>query len=103
METSVEWLFKQLWDTPKDKLDWNILLKMAEEKHKKEIVNAVNCIQIVNRYYYKNGEFGDDLLGKEITTGEERTYYGLSKTGEQYYNEVFKSEGVNEGVNEGVK
>jgi hypothetical protein len=38
VESSVEWLFKQLWETPKDKLNWNSLLEKAEEKHKKELI-----------------------------------------------------------------
>ena len=36
--TSVEWLFKQLWETPKDKLNWNALLEKAKERHKKELI-----------------------------------------------------------------
>jgi hypothetical protein len=38
VESSVEWLFKQLWETPKDKLNWNAILEKAEEMHKKELI-----------------------------------------------------------------
>ena len=70
--TSVEWLFKQLWETPKDKLDWNAILEKAEEKHKKEIIEA--------------------FIGHDSDTDEN------TEIAEDYYNEVFKSEGVSEGV-----
>ena len=39
-QTSIEWLFKQLWETPKDKFTWYAILKKAQEKHKQEIINA---------------------------------------------------------------
>jgi len=60
--TSVEWLFKQLWETPKDKFNWFAILKMAEEMHKKEIINAVDGYPLDKRHL----------------------------DGEDYYNEVFK-------------
>jgi len=30
--TPVDWLFQQLWDTPKDKLNWYALLEQAKQK-----------------------------------------------------------------------
>jgi len=33
-QTVVEWLFKQLWDEPKDKLKWYAILKHAKEMEK---------------------------------------------------------------------
>lgn len=39
-DTSVDYLFTQLWETPKDKFAWyNILLK-AKEMHQQEIEEA---------------------------------------------------------------
>jgi hypothetical protein len=35
--TSIEYLFKELWETSKDKLEWNSILEKAKEMHKKEI------------------------------------------------------------------
>jgi len=29
--TSIEWLFNELWETPKDKLTWHSILKKAKE------------------------------------------------------------------------
>ena len=69
--TSVEWLFKQLWETQKDKLNWFAILEKAEEMHKKEIVDSYN--QDLYGGLEGNKKFND---------------------GEEYYNEVFKSEGV---------
>jgi hypothetical protein len=38
--SSVEWLFQQLWEKPKDKMEWYALFKEAKEMHKQEIINA---------------------------------------------------------------
>jgi hypothetical protein len=38
--TAVEWLFKQLWNEPKDKLTWYAILKQANEMDKQEIEDA---------------------------------------------------------------
>jgi phosphoribosylaminoimidazole (AIR) synthetase len=70
VESSVEWLFKQLWETQKDKLNWFAILEKAEEMHKKEIVEAFNSGQGIPPFVFA----------------------------EKYYKEVFKNEGVNEGV-----
>ena len=40
-QSSVQWLFQQLWETPKDKFEWQSIFLMAHEMHKEEIVNAV--------------------------------------------------------------
>jgi hypothetical protein len=61
-------------------------LKQIEKEH---IIKAVDSIQLVNRYYYKNGEISEDLMGQEISTDEERTYIGLSTNGIKYYNETY--------------
>jgi hypothetical protein len=59
-QTAVDWLFEQLWDTPKDKLNWYAILKQANQMEKEQIIQA----------------FNDNLLE------------GL-QVGEQYYNETF--------------
>lgn len=33
-ETATEWLFKQLWEEPKDKFTWNAILMKAKEMEK---------------------------------------------------------------------
>jgi len=40
MQTSIEWLFKKLWDEPKDKFIWYALLEQAKEMHKQEIIKG---------------------------------------------------------------
>ena len=37
-QSSAEFLFKKLWDTPKDKYEWTIILIEAIDKHKAEII-----------------------------------------------------------------
>jgi hypothetical protein len=59
-QTAVDFLFEQLWETPKDKLNWYAILYQAKEMERKQIIQA----------------FNDNLLD------------GL-QVGEQYYNETF--------------
>lgn len=39
-QSSVQWLFQQLWDTPKDKLEWQSIFLMAHQMHQEEILDA---------------------------------------------------------------
>lgn len=39
-QTSVDVLFERLWDTPKDKWEWNAVLKEVREMHKQEMKDA---------------------------------------------------------------
>ena len=64
-QTSVEWLFEKLWETPKDKFTWHSILKEAKAMEKQEIIDA-----------YDKGEFNQ----------------GCNEDAEQYYNEKYKSE-----------
>ena len=63
-QTSVEWLFKQLWDEPKDKMVWYAILQKAEAMEKEQIILA-------------NEDCSTNELGEFIS-------------GEQYYNETYK-------------
>jgi len=65
-QTATEWLFKKLWDEPKDKLTWYAILKQAEEMFEEQIVEA-----------HFEGQY-DKTEGYPI------------KIAEQYYNETFK-------------
>ena len=64
-QTSVEWLFEKLWETPKDKFTWHSILEQAKEMEKEQIIDA-----------YDKGEFNQ----------------GCNEDAEQYYNENYKSE-----------
>jgi len=39
-QTSVDVLFEILWETPKDKWEWNAVLKEVKEMHKQEMKGA---------------------------------------------------------------
>ena len=62
-QSSIEWLFQKLWDTPKDKLNWHSILKQAKAMHKEEIIHAYN-----QSWHFRDKPY---------------------KTGEKYYNETF--------------
>jgi len=66
-QTATEWLFEQLWETPKDKLNWYSILKQANQMEREQIIDA-----------YKEGCF-DNILSEK--TDKIRA--------EQYYNETF--------------
>ena len=64
-QTATDWMFDQLWETPKDKLAWFKILMKAEEMHKEQIINAA-----ANHCYPTEGE--------------------ALRYAEQYYNETYK-------------
>ena len=66
-QTSVDWLFQQLWETPKDKLTWYSILEQAKEMEKQQIIEA-------------------------IIKGHTESLFGRVCDSEKYYNETFKSE-----------
>lgn len=39
-QTAIDWLFRSLWDTPKDKMVWYAILDKAKEMEKEQIVHA---------------------------------------------------------------
>jgi hypothetical protein len=39
-QTAVDYLFQELWDRPKDKLTWNVLLKYAKDMEEGQIAVA---------------------------------------------------------------
>ena len=41
-ETATEWLFKQLWEEPKDKFTWNAILSKAKEMEKEQMIKFAN-------------------------------------------------------------
>jgi hypothetical protein len=45
-QTATEFLFDKLWETPKDKFNWNAILEQAKEMEKQQIIDA-----------YDNGDF----------------------------------------------
>ena len=65
-ETATEWLFKQLWEEPKDKFTWNAILIKAKEMEKEQIIQA----------YYQNGWNDNDN----------------EHNAEQYYNQTYKQD-----------
>jgi hypothetical protein len=42
MKTATQWLFEQLWETPKDKFNWYAILEQAKAMEKAQIVDAHN-------------------------------------------------------------
>ncbi len=76
--TSIEYLFKELWETSKDKLEWNSILEKAKEMHKQEIIDA-----------FEKGEQEEYQNNYEIVDGERHYIYDNA---ENYYQETFKKD-----------
>jgi hypothetical protein len=69
-QTAVDWMFDQLWETPKDKLAWFKILMEAKEMEKEQIINA-----------RIDGDENYTLVGNK------RKEYA-----EQYYNETYEKD-----------
>jgi len=52
-QTAVQWLFKQLWEEPKDKLTWQSILEEAKEMEKEQIEKAYS-------EGYNFGKYGEE-------------------------------------------
>ena len=63
-QTATEWLFKQLWDEPRDKFTWDAILSKAKQMEKDWIIHTYWVA-------YKEGRYSGD------------------KTAEEYYNEIY--------------
>jgi uncharacterized protein (UPF0248 family) len=57
-QTAVEWLFEQLWNTPKDKLNWYAILQQAKEMEKQQTEISDEEIEKGAREWYdKEGRY----------------------------------------------
>jgi len=63
-ETSTEWLFQKLWDTPKDKLNWYALFAYAKQLEKEQIKIAFNDGRTWNNSW-RSEEYFEELYSKE--------------------------------------
>ena len=55
-KTATDWLFEQLWETPKDKLNWYAILQQAKQMEKEQIIvtfneGALDGLQLGKQYY----------------------------------------------------
>jgi hypothetical protein len=67
-QTAVDWMFDQLWETPKDKLAWFKILMEAEEMYKEQMI-----------------EFSNSFYDECVMEGG-----SLNQSAEEYYNETYK-------------
>jgi hypothetical protein len=65
-QTAVEYLFEQLWETPKDKFTWHTILEKAKEIEKQQIIKSHNV-------------------------GSMWGFEDLLEEGEQYYKETYQN------------
>ena len=62
-QSSVEWLFVELLNTPKDKFEWHSILRKAKAMHKEEIIETWYESKLLSDYIssnqYYNKKFGE--------------------------------------------
>ena len=56
-QTAVDWLFQELWDTPKDKFTWHSILEEAKQMEKEQINDGYE--QGYSDGYPDNGNSGE--------------------------------------------
>ena len=71
-QTATEWLFKQLWEEPKDKFTWNAILDKANEMFEQQIMDAHTKAYLI----------GESYIAKE----------DADKVSIKYYNQTFKKD-----------
>jgi hypothetical protein len=59
-QTSVDWLFQQLWETPKDKLTWHSILEKAKQMEKQQMIEAIDYCRerYIDSENYYNQKYG---------------------------------------------
>jgi hypothetical protein len=81
--TAVEWLFKQLWDEPKDKFTWYAILKQANEIDKHNIKEAFVIGKISSKTNDLNSEkYYAETYGKkfiDLVSNEESQVHEVVK------------------------
>jgi len=58
-QTAVEWLFRSLWDTPKDKLTWWAIFDQAMAIEKQQIIDAYNNGEDRSAELYYDDTYGN--------------------------------------------
>lgn len=61
--TAIEWLFKQLWEEPKDKMVWYAILDKAKEMEKEQIMDAYENGENRSAELYYNETYGSKTEG----------------------------------------
>ena len=59
-QTAVEYLFEQLWETPKDKFNWYSILEKVKEMEKEQIIDAIDYCRerYIDSENYYNQKYG---------------------------------------------
>ena len=64
-QTAVDWLFNRLWDTPKDKFVWNIILNEAKEMEQEQIRIAFIEGKYDNKKYINSETYYQETYEEE--------------------------------------
>ena len=76
-QTAVEYLFHQLWDTPKDKLNWYAILKEAKQMEKEQMKSIqLPSDEEIDRVARDKIDLSRDCFGQyDFTSGKQDGFY----------------------------
>ena len=63
-QTAIEWLFKQLWEEPKDKMVWYAILDKAKEMEKEQIMDAHEQAYIKMNMSFRAADRAEDYYNE---------------------------------------
>jgi len=70
--TAIEWLFKQLWEEPKDKMVWYAILDKAKDMEKEQFIDAHDAAYIAMnlcfRGFDRSVEYYEKTYGNELNS-----------------------------------
>lgn len=64
-QTAVDWLFTQLWETPKDKFTWNSILQEAKQMEKDQMEDAYEETNLFYSPFENFNEYYQETYGKD--------------------------------------
>jgi len=64
-QTAVDWMFAQLWDTPKDKFTWHSILKEAKQKENDQMEDAYEETKLFYSPFENFNEYYQETYGKD--------------------------------------
>jgi hypothetical protein len=79
--TSIELLFKKLWEEPKDKLTWNSIFEQAKEMHKQEMSDSYKDGWMSCEKWFEDKELDDHIVdtNEMVEISDNEIFEGILK------------------------
>jgi hypothetical protein len=70
-KTAVEWLFRKLWEEPKDKFTWQSILEEAKEMERDQIIEAHDSAYIAMNLAFRGFDRSVEYYEKTYSRSRE--------------------------------